>query len=184
MKNTKTEIRFFSVPEWKKEEQYLREQHKNGWEFVSVSGLCLYRFQKCEPKDVVYQLDYNPDSQTNKNEYVKMFTDCGWEYLQNYAGYSYFRKAVSEMGATEEEIFCDDASRLDMMKRIFTGRIASLMIIFFLFIIPQLVSRTMFYTSANSILLTLLFVMFFIYLAIFLSFAVSFWKCYKTIHKK
>ena len=87
-------------------------------------------------------------------------------------------------GATEEEIFCDDASRLDMMKRIFTGRIASLMIIFFLFIIPQLVSRTMFYTSANSILLTLLFVMFFIYLAIFLSFAVSFWKCYKTIHKK
>lgn len=31
MKHTKTEIKFFSVPEWKKEEDYLREQHKNGW---------------------------------------------------------------------------------------------------------------------------------------------------------
>ena len=38
MKNTKTELRFFSVPEWKKEETYLREQHKNGWKFVKVSG--------------------------------------------------------------------------------------------------------------------------------------------------
>lgn len=50
MENFKTEIKFFSIPEWKKEEKYLREQHKKGW-----------------------------------------------EYLQNYVGYSYFRKAASEM---------------------------------------------------------------------------------------
>lgn len=66
MKDTKTEIKFFSVPQWKKEEEYLREQHKNGWEFVALSGLCLYRFRRCEPKDVVYQLDYNPDSLVKK----------------------------------------------------------------------------------------------------------------------
>ena len=71
MKDTKTELKFFSVPEWKKEENYLREQHKNGWEFVNVSGFGLYHFKKCQPKDVVYQLDYNPDSVSNKAEYVR-----------------------------------------------------------------------------------------------------------------
>lgn len=38
MKNTKTELRFFSVPQWKKEEKYLREQHRNGWKFIKVNG--------------------------------------------------------------------------------------------------------------------------------------------------
>ena len=114
MKDTKTELKFFSVPEWKKEENYQREQHKNGWEFVNVSGFGLYHFKKCQPKDVVYQLDYNPDSVSNKAEYVQMFSDCGWEYLQNFVGYSYFRKDASEVD-DNEEIFCDDQSRLDMM---------------------------------------------------------------------
>ncbi len=118
MKNTKTEFRFFSIPEWKKEEAYLRERHKDGWAFVKVDGLGLYHFQKCEPRDIVYQLDYNTDSTNQKDGYVQLFEDCGWEYLQNYMGYSYFRKAASEMDGTEE-IFCDDASRLDMMKRVF-----------------------------------------------------------------
>ena len=62
MRETKTQLRFFSVPEWQKEEKYLREQHKNGWEFVRVSGLGVYRFKKCAPQDVIYQLDFNADS--------------------------------------------------------------------------------------------------------------------------
>ena len=70
MKQTKTEIRFFPIPAWKKEENYLRKQHQNGWEFISVNGLCLYHFRRCEPNDVIYQLDYNPDSLTNKHEYL------------------------------------------------------------------------------------------------------------------
>ena len=71
MKDIKTEIKFFSIPNWKKEENYLREQHKKGWEFVAVSSIGCYRFKKCEPKDVVYQLDYNPDSLTKKRNTFK-----------------------------------------------------------------------------------------------------------------
>lgn len=42
MKSMKTEFRFFSVPEWKKEEEYLREQHKKRLEIrQSVRLLCL-----------------------------------------------------------------------------------------------------------------------------------------------
>ena len=58
-----------------------------------------------------------------------MFHDCGWKYIQDYAGYSYFCKPVSEMNG-EEEIFCDNASRLDMMKRVFQGRVIPLIFFF------------------------------------------------------
>ena len=69
-------------------------------------------------------------------EYLRMFEDCGWEYLQNYAGYSYFRKAVGEDG-TEEMIFCDDDSKLQMMNRVLKGRMLPLLVIFFACLLPQ-----------------------------------------------
>ncbi|MDE6219985.1 MAG: DUF2812 domain-containing protein [Lachnospiraceae bacterium] len=184
MKNTKTEIRFFPIPTWKKEENYLREQHQNGWKFVKLNGVCLYHFQKCEPEDIIYQLDYNPDSTSQKSEYIQMFRDCGWEYLQNYVGYSYFRKAASEMNGTEEEIFCDDTSRLDMMKRVFTGRMIPLLIIFFLIIIPQIIVQSRIHTPAHRSLMAIFCVMLCLYLGIFVSFAVSYWNYYKSAHEK
>ncbi len=182
MKNTKTEFRFFSIPEWKKEEAYLRERHKDGWAFVKVDGLGLYHFQKCEPRDIIYQLDYNADSTNQKDGYVQLFEDCGWEYLQNYMGYSYFRKAASEMDGTEE-IFCDDASRLDMMKRVFKGRMVPLLMIFFLIIIPRMIQHNSIDTPFFQGLQMSFYILFVIYTGMFLSFAYSFWKYYNSINE-
>ena len=135
--NRKVEFKVFTVPEWKQEEEYLREQHKNGWKFTKVDLLGIYHFVKAVPEDVVYQLDYNQDGIAHKSEYVQMFRDCGWEYLQDYVGYSYFRKPVAEMQG-EEEIFCDYDSKLEMMKRVFRGRVKPLLVIFFCCLLPQL----------------------------------------------
>lgn len=181
MKNTKTEIRFFSVSAWKKEEAYLREQHKAGWEFSHVNGLCCYHFRRCEPKDVVYQLDYHPDSAAKQSEYLQMFRDCGWEYLQNYVGYSYFRKAASEMDGTEEEIFCDDASRLDMLKRVFVGRMLPLLAFFLTVILPQIYLQS---HTSHPVMFGFFCVMFVLYLAMFISFAIPYLKYYKAAHRK
>lgn len=183
MENTKTEFKYFTIAEWKKEEKYLREQHKSGWEFVSVNFLGLYHFKKCEPKDVIYQLDYNPESVTQKSEYIQMFRDCGWEYLQNFVGYSYFRKAASDMDGTEEEIFCDDASRLDMIKRVFRQRMVPLLCMFFLVIIPQIIVQSQFDTTVNHALLVIFCILLGIYLALFAAFAIQFWKYYKSLHE-
>ena len=71
-----------------------------------------------------------------KDEYLRMFDDCGWEYIQDYAGYSYFRKAVSKDGVAEE-IFCDDESRFQMMQRVLKGRMLPLLVIFFATLLPQ-----------------------------------------------
>lgn len=143
---TKKQYKWFSIFEYEKEQEYLSMMHKDGWKFLKVSGLGVYRFEKCEPKDVVYQLDYNKDGLEHRDEYIKMFADCGWEHLQDYAGYSYFRKAAEDMSG-EEEIFCDKESRLMMMNRVLKGRMIPLLILFFCIVLPQLLLQSFVYKS-------------------------------------
>ncbi|MGN0350830.1 MAG: DUF2812 domain-containing protein [Roseburia sp.] len=179
MKNEKKEYRYFSVPEWEKEQEYLREQHRNGWKFVKVTGLGVYHFEKCEPEDVVYQLDYNQEGIEHKKEYVQMFEDCGWEYLMDFFGYSYFRKPVAKM-REDETIFCDEDSRIDMIKRVFAGRVVPLVVIFLCCIIPQLFIQHHMETLVGKILFGMFSVIFVLYLIIFINFGIRFWK---LLHK-
>ena len=132
----KKHFKYFTIFEYEKEQDYLRKMQRSGWKFVKVTVFGRYYFEKCVPRDVVYRLDYTKDGLTCKDEYLKMFDDCGWEYIQDYAGYSYFRKAVAEDGIAEE-IFCDEESRLYMMQRALKGRMLPLLIIFFATILPQ-----------------------------------------------
>lgn len=138
MKNTKTQIRFFSVTDHEREQEYLRRMHREGWKVVRVGLPCFYHFEACEPEEVVYQLDYYQDGKFQREEYLKMFQDCGWEYLFDFMEYHYFRKPATLMDGNEE-IFCDDESRLDMMKRVFRGRICWLLTIFLVAVVPNLV---------------------------------------------
>lgn len=135
---TKKAWKYFSIFNHEDEEKYLRQQHKHGWKFEKVTGLGIYHFTECQPEDVVYQLDYNQESSKNKEAYLQMFSDCGWEYIQEYAGYSYFRKAIAEMHE-EEEIFSDESSRLAMLERVYKGRLLPLLVIFSACLLPQFI---------------------------------------------
>ena len=136
MKETKTELHFFNIMEYEKEQDYLRKRHSEGWKLKSTYPPGIYRFVRCEPEDVIYQLDYNPEGIKHQEEYVQLFRDCGWEYLFEFAGYCYFRKPASEAQG-DEGIFCDDESRLEMVRRIFYGRMLPILIIFICLIFPQ-----------------------------------------------
>ena len=182
MKNTKTEVRFFTITEWEKEQDYLRQQHQKGWKFVRVNFIGLYHFEKCEPEDVIYQLDYNPEGLEHKEEYVQMFRDCGWEYLQDYVGYSYFRKAAALMDG-EEEIFCDDASRADMMRRVFAGRYLSVFIILVLLILPNLVAQFRSADADAPVLLALFLILLALYGWVTAMFGYRYWKLRKRLGK-
>ena len=134
----KKEWRYFSIFNHEKEEEYLRNQHKAGWKFVKVSGLGMYHFEKCQSEDVVYQLDYNQEGLKNKQDYVSLFADCGWEYIQDYVDYSYFRKPALEMSG-DEKIFCDENSRLAMMERVYKGRLIPVLVVFVACLLPQFI---------------------------------------------
>jgi len=123
-----TKFGWFTIPEWQKEEKWLREQHKKGWKLVKASLPCFYKFEECQPEDVIYQLDYNQEGMNNISEYIQMFQDCGWEYVTDMAGYAYFRKPAADM-VEDEGIFCDDESKLEMVERAFKGRMIPLLVV-------------------------------------------------------
>lgn len=176
----KKEYKYFSIVDHEREQDYLREKHKSGFKFVKVSGLGVYRFEQCEPEDFVYQLDYNQEGLAHKEEYIQMFKDCGWEYIQDYAGYCYFRKKASEMNG-DEEIFCDDASRLQMMERVYKGRVLPLVILFSCLVVPQFIlNLTVYHNTVMAIVYAVITV---IYLAVFGMFAVKFHSYKKKINK-
>lgn len=112
------EFRFFVLTEYEEEEQFLREKHKQGLRFVKVTLPGCYYFEKCEPEDFVYKLDFNPQPVHEKESYIQLFKDYGFEYIQDLNEYSYFRKKTSDISTIDNEIFCDNESRLDMLRRI------------------------------------------------------------------
>ena len=182
MKDRKIKFRYFTIMEWEKEQDFLRQEGLKGWRFTKATLLGIYHFEKCEPEDVVYQLDYNPDGIAHKEQYVQMFQDCGWEYIQDYFGYSYFRKPASEM-AGDEEIFCDDESRLEMVKRIFLSRMVPLIAIFFLLIIPNLYTQSTNHSLAGYALNWGFWILFILYLFLFLVLCRQFWKYWKKLSR-
>lgn len=181
MKNKKVRFKYFTIPEYQKEQDYLRHEHQKGWKFTKVTFLLLYHFEKCEPEDVIYQLDYNQEGIAEKAEYVRIFQDCGWEYLMDFVGYSYFRKPLSQM-KDEEEIFCDDSSKLDMIKRVFKGRMIPLLTIFFLLILPQLFLQLLQGNTISRFIFCLYVFLFALYLWIFISFGIQYRKLSRRIH--
>ena len=69
------------------------------------------------------------------------------------AGYSYFRKPVSEMNGTDESIFCDEDSRIDMMKRVWKGKVLPLLAILFCLLgtLASMAVRTFVSASATQL---------------------------------
>ena len=179
MKEIKRTCKWFDITEYEKEAEYLREMHMQGWKFLKFTIPSIYKFEKCEPEDVIYQLDYNKEGNEHKAEYLQMFSDCGWEYIGETVGYSYFRKPVKDMNG-EEEIFSDDASKIEMMERVYKGRMIPLIVIFCCCICPQLIIQASGASPANTVLLLMFIVLFFVYIVIFYRFA----KKYKELKQR
>ncbi len=130
MADTRREFHYFLLPDYEKEEEFLREMHNDGWKFTHVTLPGIYHFEACEPEDVVYRIDFNPQTADKKREYIRMFEDYGWEYLQDLNEFSYFRKPADAENEAENEIFSDNLSRLDMMKRVCAKRMIPVLVIF------------------------------------------------------
>lgn len=116
MKQTIRRFRYYTIMEYDKEEAYLRKMHAKGYRFQSVALPGIYTFVRCEPEDVIYQLDYAEGdkrfSPEEKESYLQLFRDNGWEYITAFMGYTYFRKPAT---SADTEIFSDTASKRDLI---------------------------------------------------------------------
>ena len=169
---TKKEFKYFSIFNHEKEQEYLQEQHRHGWKFLRVNGFGMYHFEECEPEQVIYQLDFYGDDANQKDEYLRMFADCGWEYIQEYAGYTYFRKAVTDE-TVDESIFCEDSDRLAMLERVYKGKLLPMFVIFSACLVPQFVINV---TSGRYVVSALFGSILLVYAALFAYCAIHYYR--------
>ena len=137
MCDTIKRIRIFTIADFKEEEEWLTEMHRLGWKLSGMTPPCFFYFERCELEEVVYQLDFRNRREGDGAEYRQMFRDCGWEYVDSCMSFHYFRKPVSQMEGMEE-IFSDNASRIDFMGRIWKWRMMPIFVILFGCILPQI----------------------------------------------
>lgn len=166
------EFHYFTIFNHEKEEAFLRQRHKEGWKFTKVTGIGMYHFEKCDPEDYVYQLDFRNGTEADKDEYLQLFSDCGWEYVFVFAGYSYFRKKASEM-TEDEEIFNDNTSKMEMMDRVYKGRLTPLLILFCATLLPQFIVNL---SAGNKVAAATSGSALFLYIIVFAVFGINYIK--------
>ena len=127
--------RIFTIADYEREALYFREMHAKGWKLREVSYSILlfavkYTFEKCQPEQVSYQLDFYPMEKSERASYLQLFKDCGWEHITDFNSFSYFRKAHSEVeSAAEFEIYNDATNKLDMVNRILRLRLVPVLLL-------------------------------------------------------
>ena len=132
----KVVYRIATIADYDREALYLRKMHAEGWKLKEVTHSNLvvsikYTFEKCQPEQVSYQLDFYPMKKSERASYLQLFKDCGWEHITNFNGFSYFRKVHSEIESDAEfEIYNDAAGKLAMVKRILTRRMFPILLLF------------------------------------------------------
>ena len=128
--------RIATIADYDREALYLRKMHAEGWKLKEVTYSILlfavkYTFEKCQPEQVSYQLDFYPMKKSERASYLQLFKDCGWEHITDLNSFSYFRKAHSEIESdTEFEIYNDATGKLAIIKRILIMRMLPILILF------------------------------------------------------
>ena len=132
----KVVYRISTIADYDREALYLGEMHAKGWKLkeVSYSNLVVavkYTFEKCQPEQVVYQLDFYPMKKSERASYLQLFKDCGWEHITDFNGFSYFRKFLAGIESDAEfEIYNDSTGKLAMVKRILIMRVFPIFLLF------------------------------------------------------
>ena len=108
-----------------KEECWLRRMAREGWRLRDVNFM-VYTFDRAEPADFVYRMDYQVLAKKDRAEYESLFRAAGWELVCGFANWKYFRTPAK--ADSNPDIFSDTESRLHKYRRLALSLIALLMV--------------------------------------------------------
>jgi hypothetical protein len=98
-----------------REEAWLTEQARQGWHVEKVGPLG-YTMAEGAPAEVVYRLDVAPASREERDEYLTLCRDAGWEHVGRRGLWNIFRRPASSRGAME--IHTDPRTRIAAYQRV------------------------------------------------------------------
>lgn len=89
--------RFYSVADYEKEEAFLNEMARAGWNLTAV-GFCRYIFRRGNEGEFIYKLDMVERSESDevKESYFNFLSDCGIRVVGDFKDWIYLQKPASE----------------------------------------------------------------------------------------
>ena len=114
--NTVTKFKWFWAWQDEKEEAWLAEMAKEGYHLENISLPGQYSFRKGEPGNYIYRLDFQALRAKDKDSYLQLFADAGWEHVGDMGGWVYFRHKLN--GGEPPEIYSDLESKIGKYHRL------------------------------------------------------------------
>lgn len=89
--------RFYSIADYEKEEAFLNEMARAGWNLTAV-GFCRYIFRRGNEGEYIYKLDMveRTESDEVKESYFNFLTDCGIRVVGDFKDWIYLQKRASD----------------------------------------------------------------------------------------
>lgn len=89
--------RFYNIAEYEKEEQWINEMAKEGWQLTAI-GLCRYIFRRGTPGEYIYKLDVveRTASDEVKESYFNFLTECGIRVVGEFKDWIYLQKRAAD----------------------------------------------------------------------------------------
>lgn len=128
MKEKKTELHFFFLTDYEKEEVFLRKRALQGWRMEKSAGY-VYTFRRAEPEDIVYRIDFNSLRKEDRETYLQLYQDYGWTFLDENNDFAYFCKKADGTADDDLDLFSDGASKSEMLGRIFRRKMIPILIL-------------------------------------------------------
>ena len=96
-KEIKKVWRFYTIADYEKEENFLNEMARDGWNLTAV-GFCRYIFRRGTPGEYIYKLDMveRGDSDQVKESYFNFLTDCGIRVVGEFKDWIYLQKRAAD----------------------------------------------------------------------------------------
>lgn len=114
--DTIQKFKWFWAWQDEKEEAWLAEMSQQGYHLEKISLPGQYTFRQGEPGNYVYRLDFQALHAKDRESYLQLFADSGWEHLGDMGGWVYFRHVVN--GSEIPEIYSDMESKLGKYQRL------------------------------------------------------------------
>ncbi|GGE74132.1 DUF2812 domain-containing protein [Priestia taiwanensis] len=105
-------------PHWKSEEEesWLSEMHQQGWMLKKI--FVRFQFEYGQPEKVIYKRDLQPGlKKQEREEYIKLYEESGWEYVTKQGDVYYFRISANE--ADVPELYTDVESKIGQVTKQF-----------------------------------------------------------------
>lgn len=89
--------RFYNIAEYEKEEQWINEMAKEGWNLTAV-GLCRFIFRRGTPGEYIYKLDVveRTASDEVRESYFNFLTECDIRIVGEYKDWLYLQKKAAD----------------------------------------------------------------------------------------